>query len=134
MPSTGLWRELLSVDPRLHFIPWASGRVDTALQKHGMTREPQPEILKRAEQLGTLHAIDRSKQYEQAKYPDLLRAVNEAWSKIRSCEKSITQRDQAIETLKKRVSHYRIINIALTSIITGLAWEGVKALTHIFLK
>lgn len=30
--------------------------------------------------------------------------------------------------LKRRVDRYRFVNIALTSIITALAWEGVKAL------
>lgn len=31
-----------------------------------------------------------------------------------------------IASLKAKVQRYRVINIALTSILTGLAWEGVK--------
>jgi hypothetical protein len=54
--------------------------------------------------------------------------VNEAWSKIRVCEKAITSKDLAILNLEQRVSRYKFLNIALTSILTGLAWEGVKAL------
>ena len=86
------------------------------------------DAVTRAQQLGTLNAIDRSRQYENADTHDLLRAVNEAWSKIRRCEKAIDERDSKILDLEKRLKRYRIVNIALTSIITGLAWEGCKAL------
>jgi hypothetical protein len=72
--------------------------------------------------------VDRSKQYENPDNHELLRAVNEAWSKIRVCEKAITSKDLAILNLEQRVSRYKFLNIALTSILTGLAWEGVKAL------
>jgi hypothetical protein len=92
------------------------------------------KALEKASEAGTLHADDRSAQYDKATNAQLLTAVNEAWTKIRKCEKSLGEKDAAIEELKRKARNYRIVNIALTSILTGLAWEGVKFLLSIFLK
>jgi len=81
--------------------------------------------------LGTYNAIDRSKQYTRADNAELLRSLNEAWTKIRTCEKSIGQKDAAIVELKKQLGRYKVVNIALTSIVTTLAWEGLKALINL---
>jgi hypothetical protein len=86
------------------------------------------DAIRLAHAVGTYDKVDRSKQYENPDNHELLRAVNEAWSKIRVCEKAITSKDLAILNLEQRVSRYKFLNIALTSILTGLAWEGVKAL------
>jgi len=79
-----------------------------------------------AKQLGTLHALDRSRQYPLDDPEKLKKAVNEAWTKIHHCEKELILKDSAIAELEKRVSRYRVVNIALTSILTGLAWEGLR--------
>ena len=89
---------------------------------------PMDKVIEHAKKLGTFDAADRSKQYLRADPSELLRAVNEAWTKIRTCEKSIREKEQAIEDLKKQLRNYRIANTALISVITGLAWEGLKAL------
>jgi len=81
--------------------------------------------------LGTYQADDRSRQYTRADNGELLRAVNEAWSKIRSCEKLLNKKDLEIAELAKRLKHYRVAYTVLVSIITGLAWEGLKALIPI---
>lgn len=81
--------------------------------------------------LGTYQADDRSKQYTRADNAELLRAVNEAWSKIRNCEKFLHKKDLEIADLRKRLKRYRIAYTILVSIITGLAWEGLKALIPI---
>ena len=86
------------------------------------------DAIRFAHAVGTYNAVDRSRQYENPDNHELLRAVNDAWSKIRLLENSATQKDLAILNLERRVSRYKIANIALTSIVTGLAWEGVKAL------
>jgi hypothetical protein len=85
------------------------------------------EAIRRAHACGTLNAIDRSKQYERADTDEILRALNQAWAKIRVCEKAIQSRDAEILSLKAKLSRYKVANIALTSVITGLCWEGVKA-------
>ncbi len=84
--------------------------------------------IEKAKQAGTLHAIDRSNQYTRADNAELLRAVNEAWAKIRICEQSIRAKDTQITELHQKLKNYKWKNAALTSILTALAWEGVKAL------
>lgn len=80
----------------------------------------------KAHLVGTFNQVDRARQYEDPTAPELLRSLNEAWSKIRVCEKSILTKDARIADLEKKITSYKIKNIALTAILTGLAWEGVK--------
>lgn len=82
----------------------------------------------RARELGTLGAADRSRQYTSPSAPDLLHSLNTAWEKIRLLESGRRQDALVISGLRERVKRYKIINIALTSIVTGLAWEGLKLL------
>lgn len=77
--------------------------------------------------------------YARASNDELLRSLNEAWTKIRALEKELAKKDEAIAILrhelaqsKKKTRRYRISTIALTSVITGLAWEGVKALAGLW--
>ena len=84
--------------------------------------------IEHAKHCGTLNALDRSKQYTEMDNVLLVRAVNEAWTKIRICEKAILSKDDDIKSLQSQLRQYRVVNIALTSIITGLAWEGLKVL------
>lgn len=84
--------------------------------------------ISKAHLVGTFNAIDRSKQYQGVTQEELVNQVNTAWAKIRVCEKSITSKDARILDLEQKIKRYRWANIALTSIITGLAWEGLKAL------
>jgi hypothetical protein len=86
------------------------------------------DAIAKAHQLGTLNAQDRSRQYEDMNQAQLLRAVNDAWAKIRGLEAAGLKKDQALTQLHRRVDRYRWVNIALTSIVTALAVEGVKAL------
>lgn len=88
-----------------------------------------------AKKLGTDNALDRSKQYTRADNAELLRSLNEAWSQIRACKNELAAKDVQINELhrelaasRKQARRYRITTIALTSIITTLAWKGVEAL------
>lgn len=81
--------------------------------------------------LGTYNMVDRSKQYTRADNPELLRSLNESWSKIRSLQTQLTQKDHAIAQIRSDLKRTQIANIALTSIITGLAWEGLKMLINV---
>lgn len=76
--------------------------------------------------------------YARASNDELLRSLNEAWTKIRALEKELAKKDEAIAVLRhelaqsnKRTRRYRISTIALTSVITGLAWKGVEALADL---
>ena len=91
------------------------------------------DALEHAKACGTLNAVDRSKQYTEMDHVLLVRAVNEAWTKIRANEKAAAK-DQDVQLLRRQLQRYRLINIALTSIITGLAWEGLKALIALIHK
>lgn len=84
--------------------------------------------------IGTFNAIDRSKQYTRADNAELLRSLNEAWSKIRTCEKLIREKDVELGFVYAKIRNYKILNHALTSIITVLALEGLKALAPIALR
>jgi hypothetical protein len=72
--------------------------------------------IQKAQRRGTLHKDDRSRQYtaEELDKEELVDQLNLAWTEIRR--------------LKRQVSRYRVVNTVLISIITGVAWEGVKAL------
>lgn len=84
--------------------------------------------------IGTYNQIDRSKQYTRADAPELLRSLNEAWSKIRALEAASLKKDAVIAEMRRKVTSYRIRYTTLVAIITGLAWEGVRALVPIALK
>lgn len=98
--------------------------------------------------LGTLNAPDRSKQYRRSDNDELLRSLNELWKTSRLNEIAIRDRDRTIAELHERLANrdklikdqaryvrgYKIVNIALTSIITGLAWEGLRAVLPIALR
>lgn len=104
--------------------------------------------LQLASQLGTLNAPDRSKQYRRSDNDELLRSLNELWKAKRLLEVALADRDKQIGELHSRVEQrdklikeqaiyirgYKIANIALTSVITGLAWEGLKFLFPIALR
>jgi hypothetical protein len=109
--------------------------VDLAMFRHHpryrMT-QPDPNNLSK---LGTLNALDRSKQYTRASNEELLRSLNEAWVKIRVHERELAAKDKLIAELSRKLGEskdlarrYRITTIVLTSIITSLAWRGVEAL------
>ncbi len=89
--------------------------------------------IEQAKQLGTYNAIDRSRQYFHQDPKDLLRAVNEAWAKIRSCEKELTKRDQKIADLQRKLDRAKLINAGLTFVVIGL-WELWKFLIQLQLK
>jgi len=76
--------------------------------------------------VGTFNKIDRSKQYTRADAAELLRSLNLAWTRIRQLEELNLKKDLEIGVLKRKVRNYRIANTALISIITGLAWEGLR--------
>lgn len=59
--------------------------------------------LKIAEQLGTLDALDRSKQYRRADNEELLRSLNELWKTSRLNETAIRDRDRQIGKLHEQL-------------------------------
>lgn len=84
--------------------------------------------------IGTYNQIDRSKQYTRADNGELLRSLNEAWSKIRSLEATNLRKDAVIAELHSKVRRYRTGYTVFVSIITGLAWEGLRALVPIAVR
>jgi len=84
--------------------------------------------IQHAKKAGTFEELDRSRQYTEPTHHQLLGSLNDAWTKIRTCEKVLLKRDADVARLQCQVKRYRVVNIALTSILTGLAWEGMKAL------
>ena len=90
--------------------------------------------VERAKEVGTLNQFDRSRQYTRPDNPELLRSLNEAWTKIRLLENGRRQDARIIDGLQGRLKRYKVVNIALTSILTGLAWEGLKLIVPALLR
>lgn len=91
------------------------------------------DAISRAHLVGTFNAVDRSKQYENPTNEELLKSLNEAWTKIRVCEKSILAKDARIAQLETRVSRYKVVNTALISLLTYIGLEGLKFIAANFL-
>jgi hypothetical protein len=89
--------------------------------------------IEKAKKLGTYDALDRSRQYEGITEAERDQALNEAWTKIRICEKKIEAKEKDIKGLREQLRQHRIVNVALTAIITVLASEGLKALLAFWL-
>lgn len=83
--------------------------------------------LEHAKACGTLNAADRSAQYPLNTEKQIIAAVNLALTKARINEKALIAKADN-EQLRRQLRNYRLVNIALTSILTGLAWEGIRAL------
>lgn len=96
---------------------------------HEHNRVDDPKLIpQNAILAGTIGAQDRSRQYKAAHSPEeLLRAVNEAWAKIRANEAAIASKEEQIADLNRRITVCNVKNAALISVLTGLSWEGVKA-------
>jgi hypothetical protein len=85
--------------------------------------------INRAKELGTYNAMDRSRQYEVIDNGELLRAINGAWTKIRTQDTTKASKDEITE-LRNALGKSRTINTVLTLALIGL-WEIVKFLaTH----
>ncbi len=84
--------------------------------------------------VGTANKIDRSNQYTRADANELLRSLNTAWTKIRTLEVASLNKDAKIIDLQAKVRRYRVGYTTLIAIITGLCWEGVRALVPIVLR
>ena len=96
--------------------------------------------IEHAKTIGTFGEDDRSKQYPLHDQKLVHKAINECWAKVHQLEAEDRRKDAEIAALKKelaeqkkRVKHYRIVTTTLISIITGVCWEGLKALI-IFLR
>ena len=85
-------------------------------------------ILEKARVVGTYNADNRAAQYTTPEPRELLRAVNEAWTKIRVLEKELLKRDSAIAALREKLRRSQFVNVTLTSIITALAFRGLEFL------
>lgn len=81
--------------------------------------------------LGTFNAIDRSKQYTRADNEELLRSLNEAWTKVRTLEALDREKDKAIADLridKRKLFKLLAASIGGASLVTVLLMEFLKAL------
>lgn len=92
--------------------------------------DPVDDPLAKAKVIGTYNVLDRSKQYTREDPRELLRAVNEAWTKIRSLERELVKRDTSIAQLQDKLRRVQIVNMTLTSIITALAVKGLEFLAR----
>lgn len=83
------------------------------------------DAITKAHAVGTFNAIDRSKQYANPDHAEMLRALNEAWSKIRRIETLSDEKDVTIRDLKdqlgKKLRRNRLWNTALIC-----AWEIIR--------
>lgn len=86
----------------------------------------------KAKAIGTYNLLDRSRQYTREDPRELLRAVNEAWSKIRKLENEGTRKDADLAQLREKLRRMQYVNVALTSIITALAFKGLEFLFAAF--
>jgi hypothetical protein len=84
--------------------------------------------LDKARERGTLNLFDRSAQYDDVRQIDLLRSLNESWSRLRRLEAMGVQKDAAIAELRNKLKRYQIVNTTLTAIITALAFKGLEVL------
>jgi hypothetical protein len=82
----------------------------------------------KARVVGTYNQVNRAAQYTVADPRELLRAVNEAWTKIRNLDKELSKKDAAIAELRNKLKRSQIVNVTLTSIITALAFKGLEFL------
>lgn len=89
----------------------------------------------------TVHALDRSQQYQDQNADQQRRALNEAWSKIRANAKAIESKDAEILELRNLVKRHNIKRLVLVSIIatlssilSGLAWQGLKVIVPAILE
>jgi hypothetical protein len=115
-------------------VDWIAGLVEKIDRMY--------EAIEYAKKIGTYNSPDRSKQYPLDDPEKLKEAVHKCWVKIHVLEaakdeleaagqlkdKEIAELRENLETSQKVAGRYRVVNITLTAIITGLAWEGVKAL------
>lgn len=85
------------------------------------------QIIEHAKACGTLNQDDRSRQYQHNDPKRIVKELNDLWTDFRKCKGELADKYEEIERLKKRVRFYQVKSIALTAIITGLAWEGLKA-------
>lgn len=122
-------------DEQESYFEWCLRVVDLAMCRHHPRFRMNVQDSENLSKLGTLNALDRSKQYTRASNEELLRSLNEAWVKIRVHERELAAKDKLIAELSRKLGEskdlarrYRIITIVLTSIITSLAWRGVEAL------
>jgi len=77
-------------------------------------------------QCGTLDRLDRSRQYPLDDHRKIVEAVNKSFQKDREKEKKISE-------LEEKLKRSNIENIVLTSIVTGLALEGIRIVLISFL-
>lgn len=84
--------------------------------------------IEKARVVGTYNADNRAAQYTTPEPRELLRAVNEAWTKIRVLEKERMADSAIIADLRNKLNHSQIVNVTLTSIITALAVKGLEFL------
>ena len=85
----------------------------------------------KARVIGTYNQVNRAAQYTVADPLELLRAVNEAWTKIRSLEKELGKKDLAIADLRDRLKRSQLVNNTLTAIVTALAFKGLEYLFQV---
>jgi hypothetical protein len=89
---------------------------------------PVSDVETQAKIAGTYNALDRSRQYRREEPREILRAVNEAWTKIRKLENEGIRKDAEIAKLYEKLRRSNFVNVALTAIITSLASIGLEYL------
>lgn len=87
-----------------------------------------------AKQLGTLGKDDRSAQYPIENFEKLKEATNLALTKARRCERLSDEKDALILQQAKQLKWLKRLYVPLVSMLTGLAWEGVRVCAQHFLS
>ena len=99
--------------------------------------KPEPPAV--AHVVGTVNAIDRSRQYTRADNEELLRSLNQLWKEKRLLDTAVADRDRQIATLHGKLKErddlivelkkhlgskfWAIVVTALISAGVALAWE-----------
>jgi hypothetical protein len=119
----------------LHWIEQIIAYADSIMT----AAEHKAAVEQHAKTIGTFDADDRSSQYPLHDQKLVHKAINDCWEKIHQLESENRRKNKEIAELREdnkkltqSVRRYRVVNIALTSMITALAWKGLEALITYF--
>ena len=85
--------------------------------------KPEPPAV--AHVVGTVNAIDRSKQYTRADNEELLRSLNQLWKEKRLLDTAVADRDRQIATLHGKLKERDDLIVELKKHLGSKFWANV---------